>query len=126
MDAVVTAFLTESSHTIVELNLYRSGFILTPCTPCTPHPAPFLCRNFVSHMSGLHQAHVISSEALFNCINNMQDVMKVLHTVHCTLHAAHCTLHTAHCILYTAHCIADMAKWAQGMLSACRTGTLLC
>merc|ERR1719481_1076043 len=57
MDKVVMDFLTERSHTIVELNLYR---------------------NFVIHLSGLHQANIISSETFFGCVNNMQDVMKVL------------------------------------------------
>jgi len=57
MDIIVKDFLTERSHTIVELNLYR---------------------NFITHMSGLHYINAITSETLYTCINDIQDVMKVL------------------------------------------------
>ena len=66
-------FLTERSHTIVELNLYRSfawkyhiqGYIDS-------------FRNFVAHLSTLHQGNLLSNETMLKCINDMQDVMKVL------------------------------------------------
>merc|ERR1719361_2778979 len=57
LDTVVEDFLTERSHTIVELNLYR---------------------NFVAHLSTLHQGNLLSNETMLKCINDMQDVMKVL------------------------------------------------
>merc|ERR1719361_2127891 len=57
LDTVVEDFLTERSHTIVELNLYR---------------------NFVAHLSTLHQGNLLSNETMLKCINDIQDVMKVL------------------------------------------------
>jgi len=57
LDSVVEDFLTERSHTIVELNLYR---------------------NFVAHLSTLNQGNLLSNETMQKCINDMQDVMKVL------------------------------------------------
>ena len=36
------------------------------------------CRNFVAHLSTLHQGNLLSNETMLKCINDMQDVMKVL------------------------------------------------
>ena len=66
-------FLTERSHTIVELNLYRcvvrSHFIIVHINTC---------RNFVAHLSTLNQGNLLGNETMQKCINDMQDVMKVL------------------------------------------------
>eukprot|EP00092_Neocalanus_flemingeri_P022542 GFUD01024444.1.p1 GENE.GFUD01024444.1~~GFUD01024444.1.p1 ORF type:complete len:1183 (+),score=255.92 GFUD01024444.1:131-3679(+) len=57
LDKVLKDFLTEHSHTLIECNLYR---------------------NFVSHISGMQQASLISMDTLLYCANAMQEVMKVL------------------------------------------------
>ena len=66
-------FLTERSHTIVELNLYRcvvrSHLIIVHINTC---------RNFVAHLSTLNQGNLLGNETMQKCINDMQDVMKVL------------------------------------------------
>jgi len=57
MDEMLMDFVTERGRTIVELNLYR---------------------NFVLHLSGLHQADIIIGQLFFRCVNKMLDVMKVV------------------------------------------------
>lgn len=41
-------------------------------------PRNFSLRNFVCHLTTLHQASIISSEALFLCISNTQEAMAAL------------------------------------------------
>jgi len=57
LDKVLKDFLTEHSHTLIELNLYR---------------------NFVTHISSMQQASLISMDTMLYCANAMQEVMKVL------------------------------------------------
>jgi len=57
LDKVLKDFLTEHSHTLIELNLYR---------------------NFVSHIASLQQSGLISMETMLYCANAMQEVMKVI------------------------------------------------
>eukprot|EP00090_Calanus_glacialis_P014557 TRINITY_DN2336_c0_g1_i1.p1 TRINITY_DN2336_c0_g1~~TRINITY_DN2336_c0_g1_i1.p1 ORF type:complete len:1048 (-),score=339.89 TRINITY_DN2336_c0_g1_i1:321-3224(-) len=57
LDKVLKDFLSEHSHTLIELNLYR---------------------NFVSHISSMQQASLISMDTMLYCANAMQEVMKVI------------------------------------------------
>jgi len=57
LDKVLKDFLTEHSHTLIEQNLYR---------------------NFVSHISSMKQASLISMDTMMYCVNGIQEVMKFL------------------------------------------------
>jgi len=57
LDNVLKDFLTEHCHTLIELNLYR---------------------NFITHITGMQQASLITMSTMLFCANSMQEVMKVL------------------------------------------------
>jgi len=57
LDKVLKDFLTEHSHTLIELNLYR---------------------NFVSHVASMQQQGLISMDTMLFSANAMQEVMKVI------------------------------------------------
>jgi len=57
LEKVLKDFLIEHCHTLIELNLYR---------------------NFISHVSSMQHAGLISMDTMLYCANAMQEVMKVI------------------------------------------------